>query len=214
MGKAFDPKSFLLTEGEGKTVRSYPVGETIFAEDERDDEIFYAISGQVKISRENEQGKEAIITIVDPDEFFGQECLLNGIGLRHSSATVLMPSRIATIEKEIMRRTLLAEPMFAEFFIRCLLERGERSDGDVENLLTNSMEKRLARTLLQLSRFGTPQVVKVNVTHETLAERIGTTRPMVSTLLKKFRKHGLIQCNEGIEVYQSLLDQVLNESRS
>jgi CRP/FNR family cyclic AMP-dependent transcriptional regulator len=207
---AFDPMVFLATVDRGRTISKYRKNETIFRQGDPADAVLYIPKGKVKITVISEQGKEAVVALLGPDEFCGEGCLI-GQPLRISTAT-------AMTDCEIMRlaiiRVLHEEPTFSEMFLSHLLTRTMRVEEDLVDQLFNSSEKRLARALLLLANFGKesrPEPVIAKVSQETLAELIGTTRSRVSFFMNKFRKLGLIDYNGHMEVHSSLLNVVLHD---
>lgn len=183
-----------IGEGQGRSSRTYRAGEGIFAAGETADTVFYIQSGKVKLSFHSEQGKEAVVGLLGPDEFFGEACLA-GQARRLVTAVALMESNIVRVEKPIILRLIRADPAFSELFITNLLERTIRIEADLVDQLFNSSEKRLARTLLLLANFdkeGQPETIIKQIRHETLAAMIGTTRSRVSHFMNKFRKLGFI----------------------
>ena len=210
---AFDPKMFLATVNHGRTVAPYAKGAVVFRQSSPADSVFYVQEGKVKITVASKQGKEAVIGILGPGDFFGEGCLI-GQPLRLATAKAMAPSEIMRVGKLEMIRVLHDEPAFGELFIAHLLTRNSRVEEDLVDQLFNSSEKRLARTLLLLASFGKdggPQPITAPISQETLAEIIGTTRPRVSLFMNKFRKLGFISYKGHIEVHQSLLSVVMNE---
>jgi CRP/FNR family transcriptional regulator, cyclic AMP receptor protein len=217
MGKpandAFDAKAFLAKVGAGKQVLEFRKNQRVFEQGDVADAVFYIQKGRVKLTVLSEQGKEAVIAILEPGQFFGEGCM-NGHPLRIATTTAMENCVITSITKEAMIATLHTEPKFSELFMAYLLTRNSRVEEDLIDQLFNSSEKRLARLLLLLAHFGTegtPQPILVNISQETLAEMIGTTRSRVSFFMNKFRKLGLISYNGKIEVHNSLLNAVLRE---
>jgi CRP/FNR family cyclic AMP-dependent transcriptional regulator len=217
MGKAvkhsFDPQVFLAKVGAGKTILKFHKNQNIFAQGEVADTSFYIQRGRVKLSVVSEQGKEAVVGILEPGQFFG-EGGLNGHRLRIATTTAMEECVITSITKEAMIDLLHSEPKFSEMFMAYLLTRNSRVEEDLIDQLFNSSEKRLARLLLLLAHFGkegSPQPINPSISQETLAEMIGTTRPRVSFFMNKFRKLGLISYNGKIEVHNSLLSAVLHD---
>jgi len=209
----FDPKVFLASVSGGRTIASYRKDEVIFSQGGPADAVFYIQKGKVKITVVSEQGKEAVVAVLGPDEFCGEGCL-TGQPLRLATAAAMTESEIMRLEKETMVRVLHEEPAFSEFFVSHLLTRTIRVEADLVDQLFNSSEKRLARALLLLANFGKesqPEPIIATVSQETLAEMIGTTRSRVSFFMNKFRKLGLINYNGNIEVHSSLLNVVLHE---
>ena len=212
-GNEFDPKAFLMMVGEGRTVSTFHKNETVFSQGDEADKVFYIQRGRVKVVVLSEQGKEAVVGILEPGQFFGEGCL-NGQPLRISTTTALDDCVVAAITKPVMLAALHSEPEFSELFMSYLLTRNSRIEEDLVDQLFNSSEKRLARLLLLLANFGKEgslQPIKVHVSQETLAEMIGTTRSRVSFFMNKFRKLGFISYNGEIEVHNSLLNAVLHD---
>jgi CRP/FNR family transcriptional regulator, cyclic AMP receptor protein len=209
----FDPQAFLAKVGDGKTVLTFHKNETVFSQGDAADTVFYIQKGRVKVVVLSEQGKEAVVGIFEPGQFFGEGCL-NGQLLRISTTTALEDCVITAIAKTAMLAALHDEPKFSELFMSYLLTRNSRIEEDLVDQLFNSSEKRLARLLLLLANFGKEgslQPIKVHVSQETLAEMIGTTRSRVSFFMNKFRKLGFISYNGQIEVHNSLLNAVLHD---
>lgn len=214
--KRFDPMEFLTLVGEGHGSKVYESGEIIFSQGDNADAVFYLRSGEVKLTVISEQGKEAVISIIHRDTFFGEGCL-SGQTIRMSSARVLTKSEITRITKSAIIKVLHDEPEFSEMFISHLLKRANRLEADLVDQLFNSSEKRLARLLLLLANFGKdgkPEPVLAKISQETLAEMIGTTRSRVSFFMNKFRRLGLIKYNGHIEVQPALLSFVLHDQPS
>lgn len=214
-GTRFDPKAFLSREGEGKTITKFKTGEIIYKQGEPATMVHYLQTGRVKVSVISEHGKEAVVGILEPGQFFG-ETTLEGTHTRLTTTVTLMPSVITTITKDTMMEFLMREPTFLQLFITYLLHRNRRIEADLMDQLFNSSEKRLARLLLLLAHSGTaekPHVIPADISQEMLAEMIGTTRPRVNHFMNKFRKLGFIKYNGEIEVNTSLLNAVLHEKR-
>ena len=212
-GNGFDPKTFLSKVGIGKTILKFEKNQHVFEQGEVADAVFYIQKGSVKLIVLSEQGKEAVVGILEPGQFFGEGCL-NGHPLRIATTTAMTECVITSITKEAMIATLRNEPKFSELFMAYLLTRNSRVEEDLIDQLFNSSEKRLARLLLLLAHFGKegrPQPILLDMSQETLAEMIGTTRSRVSYFMNKFRKLGLISYNGKIEVHNSLLNAVLHE---
>jgi CRP/FNR family cyclic AMP-dependent transcriptional regulator len=215
-GKAeciFDPKAFLSTVGRGHTVSDLRKDEVVFLQSAAADAVFYIQKGKIKIVVASPQGKEAVVGVMSPGDFFGEGCLI-GQPLRLATATAMTESQVVRVSKAEMLRTLHAEPTFSELFISHLLTRNSRVEEDLVDQLFNSSEKRLARTLLLLAHIGKdggPQAIATPISQETLAEIIGTTRPRVSLFMNKFRKLGFIEYNGHLEVHSSLLSVLLRE---
>lgn len=209
--RAFDPKAFLAKVGEGKTIVEYLKDQVIFAQGDVADTIYYIQRGRLKVVVISEQGKEAVVGILEPGQFFGEGCM-NGHTLRIATTTAMETCLVTVITKAAMLAALHSEPKFSEMFMAYLLTRNSRIEEDLIDQLFNSSEKRLARLLLLLANFGkegSPQPISPNISQETLAEMIGTTRSRVSFFMNKFRKLGFISYNGKIEVHNSLLNAVL-----
>ncbi len=216
MGKqakeSFNPKMFLARVGVGKAILEFQRNQTIFVQGDAADTVFYIQKGRVKLTVLSEHGKEAVVGILEPGQFFGEGCL-NGHPLRIATTTAMEACLTTAITKKAMIDLLHEEPKFSEMFMAYLLTRNGRIEEDLIDQLFNSSEKRLARLLLLLAHFGKegrPQPVHVDISQETLAEMIGTTRSRVSFFMNKFRKLGLISYNGKIEVHSSLLNAVLH----
>ena len=209
----FDPKNFLAKVGAGKQVLEFYKNQHVFVQGDVADAVFYIQKGRVKLTVLSEQGKEAVVAILEPGQFFGEGCM-NGHPLRIATTTAMENCVITSITKAAMIAALHDEPQFSEMFMAYLLTRNSRIEEDLIDQLFNSSERRLARVLLLLANFGkagSPQPISPNINQETLAEMIGTTRSRVSHFMNKFRKLGLIDYNGHIEVHNSLLSAVLHE---
>ena len=209
----FDPTVFLATVDGGRTVSNYRKDETVFLQGDPADAVFYIQKGKVKITVLSEQGKEAVVGILEPGQFFGEGCL-NGHPLRIATTTAMESCVITRISKTAMIAALEGKPKFSQLFMAYLLARNSRIEEDLIDQLFNSSEKRLARLLLLLANFGkeaSSQPIGVNISQETLAEMIGATRSRVSFFMNKFRKLGFISYNGKIEVHSSLLNAVLHD---
>jgi len=209
----FDSKTFLGAVGDGRTIQKYRKNSSIFAQGDPADAVFYIQRGEVKLAVVSPRGKEAVIAILNEGFFFGEGCLA-GQAVRMASALALTDCSIVRVAKTVMVNVLHAEPEFSETFIAHLLTRNIRIEEDLVDQLFNSSEKRLARVLLLLANFGKesrPEEVIPNISQETLAEMIGTTRSRVSFFLNKFRKLGFIEYNGVIRVHTSLLNVILHD---
>jgi CRP/FNR family cyclic AMP-dependent transcriptional regulator len=207
----FDPKRFLAKVGKGKTISKYRKDQIVFSQGQVADAVFYIQQGKVKLTVISEQGKEAVVAILEPGQFFGEGCL-NGHPLRVASTRAMDECVITRLEKATMIATIHNEPEFSELFMTYLLTRNSRIEEDLIDQLFNSSEKRLARLLLLLANFGKegrPEPILGKFSQETLAEMIGTTRSRVSFFMNKFRKLGFIEYNGRLEVHNSLLNVVL-----
>jgi CRP-like cAMP-binding protein len=206
-------EAYLGKAGAGKTAASFKKNDIIFSQGDPAELIFYIQKGTVKLTVVSEQGKEAVVAIMEGRQFFGEGCL-NGESTRVATAVSLGASAITSITKNAMRDALKSEPQFAEEFVKYLITRTSRVEADLVDQLFNSSERRLARLLLLLAHFGkegNPQPIDVEISQETLAEMIGTTRSRVSHFMNKFRKLGFISYNGKIHVHSSLLNAVLHE---
>jgi CRP/FNR family cyclic AMP-dependent transcriptional regulator len=209
----FNPKTFLARVGAGRSMAAYRKSDVVYSQGDPANEVFYIQKGKVKVTVVSEQGKEAVVAILEADEFFGEGCLAGQVQ-RIATATALTESVIVRLEKAAIVRVIHEEPAFAEMFITHILGRTIRVEADLVDQLFNSSEKRLARLLLLLANFGKegrPEPIIAKISQETLAEMIGTTRSRVSFFMNKFRKLGFIQYNGGIEVHSSLLNAVLHD---
>jgi CRP-like cAMP-binding protein len=210
---AFDVQSFLDSAGVGRTVCEFPGKETISHQGDPAKIVFYIQEGGVKLTVVNESGKEAVVAILGPGDFFGEGCLA-GQSICMATATTVAPTTVLRIEKDEMIRVLHAEHEFSDRFIAYVLGRNIRIEQDLIDQLFNSSEKRLARALLLLARYGAadqPQKVIAKVSQEMLAEMIGTTRSRVNFFMNKFRRLGFIKYDGEIHVNNSLLSVVLHD---
>jgi CRP/FNR family transcriptional regulator, cyclic AMP receptor protein len=209
----FDPQAFLATVAHGRSSNDYSADQTIFSQGDPADAVFYVRSGEVKVTVTSEQGKEAIVGLLKTGDFFGEGCLV-GQPARLATAKAMTDCITTRVEKAEMVRVLHDEPVLAELFMAYLLTRNSRVEADLVDQLFNSSEKRLARTLLLLASFGkdgAPQPITANVSQETLASIVGTTRSRISFFMNKFRKLGFIDYNGHLEVHSSLLTVLLRD---
>jgi CRP/FNR family cyclic AMP-dependent transcriptional regulator len=209
----FDVKLFLDSAGLGRKVVKFERKETVFSQGDPAKNVMYIREGGVKLTVVQETGKEAVVAILGPGDFFGEGCLA-GQSICMATATAVAPTSVLVIQKNEMIRVLHSEHEFSDRFIAYMLARNIRVEEDLIDQLFNSSEKRLARTLLLLARYGAsdqPQKVLPKISQEILAEMIGTTRPRVNFFMNKFRKLGFIQYNGEIRVNNSLLSVVLHE---
>jgi CRP/FNR family cyclic AMP-dependent transcriptional regulator len=210
---AFDAQVFLAKVGAGKTILEFRKNQDVFAQGDVADTVFYIQKGRVKLTVVSDQGKEAVVAILEPGQFFGESCM-NGHPVRIATTTAMEDCVITAITKVAMIDAIHDEPKFSELFMAYLLTRNSRIEEDLIDQLFNSSERRLARLLLLLANFGkesSPQPISPNISQETLAEMIGTTRSRVSHFMNKFRKLGLINYNGHVEVHSALLHAVLHE---
>jgi CRP/FNR family cyclic AMP-dependent transcriptional regulator len=209
----FDPKRFLAKVGKGKRHTAYSKDQKIFSQGDAAHAIFYIQKGKVKLIVVSKQGKEAVIALLSEGDFFGEGCLA-GQTLRMSTAMTISECSIVRIEKADTVRVLHEEPAFSGMFLRYVLSRNIRIEEDLVDHLFNSSEKRLARVLLLLANFGKegqPETVIPQISQETLAEIIGTTRSRVNLFMNKFRKLGFVDYNGELHVHSSLLNIVLHD---
>jgi CRP/FNR family cyclic AMP-dependent transcriptional regulator len=212
--RRFDPKVFLTQTGLGRTLLQYPKNKVIFAQGEPSDAVFYIQTGRVKLTVLSSRGKEATIGLLGDGDFIGEDCIASDQPLRTTFATAITDSGVLRIEREAMLKVLHREHAFSDLLVAYLLRRHNQTREDLVDQLFNSAEKRLARTLLLLARFGKEQrteSVIPKISQETLAEMVGTTRARVNFFMNRFRQLGLIDYNGGLEVHSSLLDVVLHE---
>jgi CRP/FNR family transcriptional regulator, cyclic AMP receptor protein len=213
---AFDPKSFLAKVGEGRTLTSHLKNQPIFAQGDPADSLFYIQKGKVKLTVVSKHGKEAIVAVLGPTDFFGEGCLA-GQPKRMATASALVDCSIVRIAKPIAIEVIRKQPKFSELLLTYLLSRNIRIEEDLVDRLFNSSEKRLARILLLLANFGKndrPEQVIPKISQETLAEMVGTTRARVSFFMNKFRKLGFVSYDGGLEVHNALLNVILHDSDS
>ena len=211
----FNAQAFLDSTGVPKTVAEYGRGETVFTQGDACEHVFYIQGGGVKLSVLSKTGREAVVAMLGPGDFFGEGCLA-GQPIRIGSATAITPSVILLIDKAKMVRLLHKQPSMSDRFITHMLARSIRTEEDLIDQLFNSSEKRLARTLLLLARYGEtgePTTVMPKISQETLAKMIGTTRSRVNFFLNKFKKLGFIEYDGELplKVNSSLLSVVLHD---
>jgi CRP/FNR family transcriptional regulator, cyclic AMP receptor protein len=212
---AFDAEAFLESAGVARTVVQFGRGDAIFAQGDICEHVMYIQTGGVKLSVLSKSGREAVVAMLGPGDFFGEGCLA-GQPYRMGSATALTPSAILLVRKARMQRLLHRQHAMSDRFITHLLARNIRVEEDLVDQLFNSSEKRLARTLLLLSRYGKQDIpirVVPKISQETLAEMVGTTRSRVNFFLNKFKKLGFINYNGElpIKINSSLLSVVLHD---
>jgi CRP/FNR family cyclic AMP-dependent transcriptional regulator len=211
---SFNIQEFLSSAGTSRRIGKFKKGQVIFSQDDPCDDVLYIQSGNAKLSIVNTQGKEAVLAFLGPKEFLGEGCI-TGNPVRMATATAITPLNAIIIEKKEMIRVLRDEQEFAEKFITYMLERNIKIEADLVDQLFNSSEKRLARALLILARYGkddNPETIVPKISQETLAELVGTTRSRVNFFMNKFRKLGFINYNGGgMRVHSSLLNVVLHD---
>lgn len=210
---ALDVRAFLESIGIARRVVRFARGTVVFRQGGPATSVFYIQDGCVKLSVVSSAGREAVIAMLGAGDFFGEGCLA-GQPLRMGIATAVVPTKVLRIQKREMIRTLHQEPAFSDRFLAHMLVRNIRIEEDLVDQLFNSSEKRLARTLLLLARYGkedtTPHVLP-RLSQETLAEMVGTTRSRVNFFMNKFRKLGFIDYNGGLTINGSLLSIVLHD---
>jgi CRP-like cAMP-binding protein len=212
--KGFDVKAFLTKSGIGRTVLHYSPKQAIFSQGDPAHTVFYIQEGQVRLSVLSKQGKEATIALIGAGDFVGEGCIASDQPMRMGTATAITECTALRIERTEMLRTLHEEHGFSDLFVAYVVERNNRTQADLVDQLFNSSEKRLARALLILARFGKEGRSEdvFPVSQETLAEMIGTTRSRVNFFMNRFRKLGFIDYNGGgLQVHSSLLSVVLHE---
>ena len=211
--RAFDAQGFLDSAGVARKIVEFKRKQMIFSQGDSADHVLYIQKGGVRLSVVNEAGKEAVVAVLGPGDFFGEGCLA-GQPIRMGTATAIAGASVLIIDKKEMIRLLHAEHEFSDRFISYMLSRNIRIEEDLVDQLFNSSEKRLARTLLLLARYGQedkPQRVLPKVSQEMLAEMVGTTRSRVNFFMNKFRKLGFIKYNGGLQINTSLLSVVLHD---
>jgi CRP/FNR family cyclic AMP-dependent transcriptional regulator len=210
--RGFNVEAYLESAGPARQVVKYRRGEVIFSQGDSGNDIRYIQKGAIKLSVLSSIGKEAVVAMLAPGDFFG-EGVLAGQSVRIGTATAVAASTVLIIEKEAMVRLLREEPDFSDRFISYMLARNVRIEADLVDQLFNSSEKRLARTLLLLASYGqaNPQRTLPKISQETLAEMIGATRSRVNFFMNKFRKLGLIEYNGGLKINSALLSIVLHK---
>ncbi len=212
----FDPEKFLATIGVAGKVVAFPEKQTVFLQGDAADSVFYIQEGRVRLTIVSRTGKEATLGILSQGEFFGEGCLVGRLS-RMKSATAMTDCKLLCIDKKAMIEALHREHEFSDMFVASVMTRNIRYEEDLVDHLFNSSEKRLARVLLKLARFGregVPKSVIPKISQETLAEMIGTTRSRVSFFMNRFRKSGFVEYDyggSGLRVHNSLLDVVLRD---
>jgi len=211
--RIFNAQAYLASCGVARKVVEYRRSEKVYSQGDPATNVMYIQRGGVKLTVVNEVGKEAVVGLLGPGDFFGEACLAGQL-VCMGTATAITPTTLLVIEKKEMIRVLHAEPEFSERFMAYMLARNIRIEQDLVDQLFNSSEKRLARTLLLLARYGKqdmPRIMLPKISQETLAEMIGTTRSRVNFFMNKFKRLGFIRYNGGLHVKRSLLSVVLHE---
>ena len=209
----FDVERFLTSTGSAKRLTQYDKGAVIFAQGAPATSVLYIQTGRVKLSVVSSTGKEAVVGVLGPGDFFGESCLA-GQPVRMTTASAMLPSRVLTIKRNRMRGLVRREPALANRFIAYILARNVRVEEDLVDRLFNSVEKRFARALLLMARYGEPHDgdwILPKVSQETLAEMVGTTRPRINFFMNKFRSLGFIDYNGVLVVRTALLSVVLHD---
>ena len=210
---SFNIEDFLSSAGTSRSIAKFKKAQVIFSQDDPCEDVLYIQSGNAKLTIVNTQGKEAVLAIVGPGDFLGEGCII-GNPVRLATAMAIDPVSAMSIKKKEMMHVLHDEPEFAGKFIKYMLERNLKTEADLVDQLFNSSEKRLARALLILARYGKegePETIIAKISQETLAELVGTTRSRVNFFMNKFRKMGFIHYNGGLQVHSSLLNVVLHD---
>jgi CRP/FNR family cyclic AMP-dependent transcriptional regulator len=210
--RGFNVEAYLDSTGPARKIVKYQRGDVVFSQGDAGDDVRYIQKGTLKLSVLSRIGKEAVVAMLGAGDFFGEGALA-GQTVRIGTATAVVPTSVLVIEKQAMIRLLHEEPAFSDRFISYMLTRNMRIEADLVDQLFNSSEKRLARTLLLLARYGqvNPQRTLPKISQETLAEMIGATRARVNFFMNKFRKLGLIEYNGGLKINSSLLSIVLHD---
>jgi len=211
--KVFDPRDFLASIGVGRKKEKYKRGQAIFRQGDAADAVYYIDKGKVQITVASKQGKEGVIAILEPGEFFGEGCLA-GQPLHMATAKAMAEASIIRINKEVMVRLLHEQPGFSKLFMGFLLSRNVQIEADLVDQLFNSSEKRLARVLLLLAHFGKEgkmEPVIPNISQDLLAARVGTTRSRINFFMNKFRKLGFIEYNGTLKVNSALLNVIVHD---
>jgi CRP/FNR family cyclic AMP-dependent transcriptional regulator len=209
----FDAKAFLSKASTAQSALAYRKKETVFAQGDPADAVFYIDRGQIKLTVVSDRGKSAVVAILGRGDFFGEGCLA-GQPLRMATASAMTEGVVVRIQREAMIGLLHERSTFSERFMAHLLARNVRFEEDLVDQLFNSSEKRLARVLLLLARYGKEgkiEPVVPKISQEILAEMVGTTRPRISGFMNKFRKLGFIDYNGGLQIHSSLLNVLLHD---
>jgi CRP-like cAMP-binding protein len=209
----FNPRDLLAKVVDGKTLLQLRKKDRVIAQGDAADAVFFIQTGRVKLTVVSQQGKEAVVAILEAGSFFGEACLAGQL-VCMATATSLEPSTVVRIDKQTMIDALHSEPTFAEMFLSYLLSRNIRIQEDLVDQLFNSSEKRLARVLLLMAHFGKegkPEAIIPKISQETLAEMVGTTRSRVSFFMNKFKRLGFLSYDGGMHVHSSLLNVVLHD---
>jgi CRP-like cAMP-binding protein len=210
---SIDSASLLSQTGAGRRITKYRKNQVVYSQGDPADAIFYVQKGKLKVTVVSDRGKEAVAAILGQDEFFGEACMAGQV-LRLATVSAMTDAVVTRIEKAEMGRLVREQPIFSQMFMTHILNRTIRVEADLIDQLFNSSERRLARLLLLLANYGNegkPEPILAQISQNTLAEMIGTTRSRVSFFMNRFRKLGFISYNGHIEVHKSLLNLVLHE---
>jgi CRP/FNR family cyclic AMP-dependent transcriptional regulator len=209
----FDDQTFLASVGTGRSSTTFKPKEIVYRQGDPADAVHYIEAGKIQITVVSEQGKEGVIAMLEPGEFFGEGCIA-GQPVRMASATATAKSTIVRIEKAAMIRVLHEQPAFSEMFMAFLLSRNIQIEADLVDQLFNSSERRLARLLLLLANFGKEgkleSIIPI-INQDILAAKVGTTRSRINFFMNKFRKLGFIEYNGGLKVHTSLLNVIVHD---
>jgi CRP/FNR family transcriptional regulator, cyclic AMP receptor protein len=211
--RSFDAQAFLATAGAARKIVDFRKSQKIYSQGDPAASVMYVQNGNVKLSVVNGVGKEAVLAILQPGDFFGEGSMAGQL-VRKGTATAITPTTLLVIEKAEMMRVLHVERTFSDRFAAYMLSRMNRIEEDLTDQLFNSTEKRLARTLLMLAHYGenTPvQKTIPKISQQMLAEMIGTSRSRVNFFINKFKKQGFIYYKDGLQIHNSLLGVVLHE---
>ena len=209
----FDARSFLTSVGAGRSTTAFKPREIVYRQGDAADATYYIETGKIQLTVTSEQGKEGVIAMLEPGEFFGEGCIA-GQPFRMASASATAKSTVAKIEKAAMIRVLHEQPSMSEMFTTFLLLRNIQIEADLVDQLFNSSERRLARLLLLLANFGKEgkmETIIPTISQDALAARVGTTRPRINYFMNKFRKLGFIEYNGNLKVHSSLLRVVVHD---
>ena len=209
----FDSRTFLMSVGSGRSSAALKPKEVVFRQGDAADAVYYIEAGKIQITVVSEQGKEGVIAMLEPGEFFGEGCIA-GQPFRMASATATAKSTIVRIEKAAMIRVLHEQPAMSEMFMAFLLSRNIQIEADLVDQLFNSSERRLARLLLLLANFGKEgklESIIPTINQDILAAKIGTTRSRINFFMNKFRKLGFIEYNGGLKVHSALLNVIVHD---
>jgi CRP-like cAMP-binding protein len=213
IGPLFDHRSFLTSVGTGRSSTTFQPKQIVYRQGDPADAVHYIESGKIQITVVSEQGKEGVIAMLEPGEFFGEGCIA-GQPFRMASASATAKSTIIRIEKAAMIRVLREQPAMSEMFMAFLLSRNIQIEADLVDQLFNSSERRLARLLLLLANFGKEgkmETIIPAINQDILAAKVGTTRSRINFFMNKFRKLGFIEYNGGLKVHSALLNVIVHD---